>query len=121
METQRSLLAPIACRSGTFCGRGFGRLRPGPARPAAPTQVARGSRPQTAREPRCSSWMRSGLIRSRLRTPSWHPGDNGAVVLSGVVGTKQAHDVAVRIAIDTGVPFRDNLVIDTGAVASWRR
>jgi len=30
------------------------------------------------------------------------------------VGTKQVHDVAVRLAIDCGIPFRDNLVIDTG-------
>ncbi len=39
----------------------------------------------------------------------------GAVELSGVVGTKQVHDVAVRLAIDCGIPFKDNLVIDTGA------
>ena len=39
----------------------------------------------------------------------------GAVELSGRVGTKQVHDVAVRLAIDLGIPFRDNLVIDTGA------
>jgi hypothetical protein len=39
----------------------------------------------------------------------------GAVELSGRVGTKQVHDVAVRLAIDCGIPFRDNLVIDTGA------
>ena len=45
-------------------------------------------------------------------TTSWR---KGAVVLSGRVGTKQVHDVAVRLAIDTGVPFRDDLVIDTGA------
>jgi osmotically-inducible protein OsmY len=40
---------------------------------------------------------------------------NGALVLSGVVGTKLVHDVAVRLAIDSGVPVRDNLVIDTAA------
>ena len=37
----------------------------------------------------------------------------GRVVLWGRVGTKYVHDVAVRIAIDLGVPFRDDLVIDT--------
>jgi osmotically-inducible protein OsmY len=37
----------------------------------------------------------------------------GAVVLGGRVGTKQVHDAAVRMAIDLGVPIRDNLVIDT--------
>jgi osmotically-inducible protein OsmY len=38
----------------------------------------------------------------------------GKVVLSGVVGTKQVHDTAVRLAIAIGVPFRDDLVVDTG-------
>jgi hypothetical protein len=38
----------------------------------------------------------------------------GKVILSGRVGTKQVHDAAVRMAIDIGVPFRDDLVIDTG-------
>jgi osmotically-inducible protein OsmY len=38
---------------------------------------------------------------------------DGAVVLAGRVGTKQVHDAAVRMAIDVGAPFRDNLVIDT--------
>ena len=36
------------------------------------------------------------------------------VVLAGRVGTKVVHDAAVRMAIDIGVPFRDDLVIDTG-------
>src|SRR5665811_17291 len=36
------------------------------------------------------------------------------VILSGRVGSKQVHDVAVRTAIDVGYPFRDDLVIDTG-------
>jgi osmotically-inducible protein OsmY len=39
----------------------------------------------------------------------------GKVVLSGTVGTKQVHDTAIRLAIDAGAPFRDDLVIDTGA------
>jgi hypothetical protein len=47
-----------------------------------------------------------------LITSSWR---EGAVVLSGVVGTKQVHDVAIRLAIDSGLPVRDNLVIDTAA------
>ena len=38
----------------------------------------------------------------------------GKVVLAGRVGTKQVHDTAVRLAIDIGYPFRDDLVIDTG-------
>ena len=35
-------------------------------------------------------------------------------MLSGGVGTKEAHDVAVRLAIVPGSPIRDDLVIDTG-------
>ena len=42
----------------------------------------------------------------------------GKVVLSGIVGTKQVHDAAVRMVIDMGVPVRDDLVIDTGAAAA---
>ena len=36
-------------------------------------------------------------------------------VLAGTVGTKQIHDMAVRLAITTGYPIRDDLVINTGA------
>jgi len=46
---------------------------------------------------------------------SWR---SGKVVLSGRVGTKQVHDVAVRLAIDSGVPFRDDLVIDSGVAGA---
>jgi osmotically-inducible protein OsmY len=38
---------------------------------------------------------------------------DGRPVLSGRVGTKQAHDAAIRTAIALGVPVRDDLVIDT--------
>ena len=54
------------------------------------------SHPVTAPYPIATSWQR------------------GKVVLYGAVGTKQVHDVAVRLAIETGIPFRDDLVIDTG-------
>jgi osmotically-inducible protein OsmY len=40
--------------------------------------------------------------------------NDGAVVLSGRVGTKEIHDIAVRTAIAVGYPVRDDLVIDTG-------
>ena len=36
-------------------------------------------------------------------------------MLAGRVGTKQVHDAAVRLASTSGVPFRDDLVIDTAA------
>jgi osmotically-inducible protein OsmY len=55
------------------------------------------SHPLTAPYPIVASWQK------------------GKVVLSGTVGTKQVHDTAVRLAIAVGVPFRDDLVIDTGA------
>lgn len=42
--------------------------------------------------------------------------DRGRVVLMGRVGTKAVYDVAVRIAIATGIPFTDRLVIDTNEV-----
>src|SRR4051794_18243164 len=45
-----------------------------------------------------------------IRT-SWR---DGSVVLSGRVGTKLVHDVAVRTAIAVGYPVKDDLVIDTG-------
>ena len=38
----------------------------------------------------------------------------GAVVLSGVVGTSQIHDMAVRTVMNLGYPVKDDLVIDTG-------
>jgi hypothetical protein len=41
---------------------------------------------------------------------------NGKVVVVGVVGTKQIHDMAIRLAITSGYPIRDDLVIDTAAV-----
>ena len=37
----------------------------------------------------------------------------GAVRLSGVVGTSQIHDMAVRTVIGLGYPVKDDLVIDT--------
>jgi hypothetical protein len=37
----------------------------------------------------------------------------GAVVISGRVGSNAVHDQVVRIAIDLGYPFRENLIIDT--------
>ena len=40
---------------------------------------------------------------------------NGQVVIAGTVGTKQIHDIAIRLALTTGYPIRDDLVINTGA------
>lgn len=38
---------------------------------------------------------------------------NGKVILKGRVGTKEIHDIAVRIAMDSGFPVGDDLVIAT--------
>ncbi|HEX3448183.1 MAG TPA: BON domain-containing protein [Isosphaeraceae bacterium] len=60
-------------------------------------------------------------IRSNPMTAAYPISTNlqkGKVVLSGIVGTKQVHDAAVRMVIDMGIPFRDDLVIDTGAAGA---
>jgi hypothetical protein len=69
---------------------------PGAPRPEQVVLSAIRSHPVTAPYPIAATWQK------------------GKVVLAGRVGTKQVHDTAVRLAIDTGVPFRDDLVIDTG-------
>ena len=64
-------------------------------RPDVTVQNALRANPLTAPYPIAATWR------------------NGAVVLSGRVGTKPVHDAAVHLAIALGFPFRDNLVIDT--------
>jgi osmotically-inducible protein OsmY len=62
----------------------------------------------------------SEAIRSHPLTAPYPIGVSwrkGKVVLSGVVGTKQVHDIAVRLAMQTGVPFQDELKIDTAATS----
>jgi osmotically-inducible protein OsmY len=70
---------------------------PRPAQPELILAVALRANPLTAPYPIATNWQK------------------GVVVLSGRVGTKQIHDAAIRTAIETGVRFRDDLVIDTGA------
>jgi osmotically-inducible protein OsmY len=77
-----------------------------PARPAR----------QASDVPRAELQVLSALRAHPLTAPypiaaTWN---KGAVVLSGRVGTKEVHDVAVRLAIASGSPIRDDLVIDTG-------
>ena len=69
---------------------------PGAPRPEQVVLSAIRSHPLTAPYPIVATWQK------------------GKVVLAGRVGTKQVHDTAVRLAIATGYPFRDDLVIDTG-------
>jgi hypothetical protein len=71
---------------------------------------------ETASPPRPEAIVLNAIRANPVTAPyfikaAWR---RGAVELSGKVGTKQVHDVAVRTAIDLGIPFRDNLVIDTG-------
>jgi hypothetical protein len=72
--------------------------------------------PQSNEAPRIELQVLRALRTHPLTAPypiaaGW---SKGAVVLSGRVGTKAVHDVAVRLAIASGSPIRDNLVIDTG-------
>ncbi len=95
-----SILA-LATLSTAASGQGVqARPRPVPARPIErPEQfLARilGENPTTAGYAITVKWAK------------------GVAELSGRVGTKAIHDAAVRMAIDSGIPFRDNLVIDTG-------
>ena len=82
---------------------------------AAPQQRAVAA-PQATDLPRVELLILARCGSNPLTAPypiavTWN---KGAVTLSGVVGTKQVHDVAVRLAIASGKPIRDNLVIDTG-------
>ncbi len=86
-----------------------------------------GVRGQTASsQPAAQADPRSEAEIALLRALASHPvtapypfqtGRRGdKVVLSGVVGTKYIHDVAIRVSIDAGIPIYDNLVINTAAV-----
>jgi osmotically-inducible protein OsmY len=125
METQRGLLAQSLAAlalfaAGTSTVSGQQPPRPAPAQEPlqpAPAQVA----PRAAAPGAPEAARQEILVLTALRshpltaaypiTVAWN---KGAVVLSGPVGTKQVHDAAIRLAIDSGVPIRDNLVIDTG-------
>ena len=72
--------------------------------------------PQSNEVPRIELQVLRALRSHPLTAPypiatSWR---KGAVVLSGRVGTKAVHDMAVQLAIASGSPVRDDLVIDTG-------
>jgi osmotically-inducible protein OsmY len=94
--------------------------------PARQKEAAKGTRRPAPPAPAGQSAARLetavlAAIRSNPVTaayPIWTSTQKGKVVLSGIVGTKQVHDAAVRMVIDMGIPFRDDLVIDTGAAAA---
>ncbi len=83
-----------------------------PARPA-PAPAARPARTQPAELPEqflARVYAENPTTAGYVIRTKWA---KGAVEISGRVGTKAIHDAAVRMAIDSGIPFRDNLVIDT--------
>lgn len=75
--------------------------------PASPQGVAGTTRPESV------------VLQALLANPITAPYRitttyrNRQVVLSGKVGTRLIHDTAVRVAMGTGYPIRDDLVIDT--------
>ena len=83
------------------------------ANPSPATSAAQPTATSVAASP---DMILLGSLRSNPVTAPYRLGTTmrgGRVVLWGRVGTKYVHDVAVRIAIDLGYPFRDDLVIDT--------
>lgn len=89
------------------------------ALPAGPSR-AQSPSPAPASSPASAA---DSLLRALAADPITAPYvfttrmDRGRVVLSGRVGTKAVYDRAVRIAIATGIPFTDRLVIDTAELA----
>jgi osmotically-inducible protein OsmY len=109
MKTQRWVLRPpvialalVACATSA----GFGQDGTPPAK------AARDTRKLSERELIVIRALRAHPLTAPY--PYTTSLRNGDVVLSGRVGTKQAHDLAVRLALASGVPIRDDLVIDTG-------
>ncbi len=109
MNTQRSVLqASFTALAVAAGGIVFGQEVAQPARPAPAAA--------TPNVPRAELLVLSAIRAHPLTgaypiSVTWR---KGAVVLSGGVGTKEVHDVAVRLAIAAGSPVRDDLVIDTG-------
>ena len=75
--------------------------------------------PQTSAIPRPSNTPPAAIAEALQANPITAPypirvtSRDGQYILSGTVGSKQVHDVAVRALISLGYPFRDDLAIDT--------
>jgi hypothetical protein len=114
--TLQSGLAALAIFAA-WPGVAFGQA----ARPAAASQAGTSAagQAQTANEAAAPDSILLSAIRTNPLTAPYlisvKRQKNGVIVLSGRVGTKIVHDAAVRMAIDLGAPFRDDLVIDTAA------
>jgi BON domain len=110
MKTHRRIVHVSLAVTGLFFGAGGFSS-------ACSQEVARSkASPQGVDVPRAELLVLGALRAHPLTAPyaisaTWN---KGAVVLSGRVGTKAVHDVAVRLAIASGSPIRDDLVIDTG-------
>ena len=89
---------------------------PAQVAPAAKDVTTPAAPPSTSSAAASPDLVLLGALQSNPVTAPYRIGTamrGGRVVLWGKVGTKYVHDVAVRIAIDLGYPFRDDLVIDT--------
>ncbi len=86
--------------------------------PAAPPAPANAPRTVVTLPPRPElivlQWLRADPVLAPYGLSTAFR--DGKVVVIGVVGTKQIHDMAIRLAIASGYPVRDDLVIDTSAV-----
>jgi BON domain len=75
----------------------------------------------TRHTPVDANQARQSILRALASSPVtapyqfWVEHKNGRFVLTGRVGTTEIHDVAVRIALDSGLPITDQLVIDTSS------
>lgn len=76
---------------------------------------------QTIANPRAAT-IEDAILRALANEPTTAPyvfqtsRKDGRVVLSGRVGTKEIHDVAVRVAMGVTTSLDDRVVIDTGVV-----
>ncbi len=110
MKTHRSILRASLAVTALFFGAGGLEIA---AAQEARRPAAAG---QTNDAPRAELQVLAALRAHPVTAPypisvTWN---KRAVVLSGRVGTKAVHDVAVQLAIASGSPIRDDLVIDTG-------
>ncbi|MDX2036523.1 MAG: BON domain-containing protein [Isosphaeraceae bacterium] len=88
---------------------------------AGPAALATAQAPRPASQPTLDARGRT-LEQALARDPITGPYGirvemrGGRYVLKGRVGTSEIHDVVIRIAIDSGLPFLDEVVTDTREV-----
>lgn len=101
MTRPRTLLLSIALLSGWIPG-------PAPAQPQSPAPQAGAAVPPDVD-------LLNALAADPVTAPYLFSAEmaGGRIVLKGRVGTKQVYNEAIRIAIESGWPFKEHLVIDT--------